>query len=489
MSSDIKRRRVFIGGLSETIREEDLVPRLQRFGQTSNFEIVEKKQPVGTVHRFAYVDLESTDANWVKCRTQLTNVVFRGSRLKLEEAKSKYTERLKEDQKRNEFLQSKERVSSSNKKEPCLTPHATMTSYVPIFRGKEAKDILNTVTDSDVRKATPRKGWKKGPYGRAIALLRVYNKKTKQYKHFFPLGKNCLQKLWGRIDPKLDDTTAYFDEEMNCYRTYSGEFVSLADAVNRRNYQKPSQRDRSPTPDLEVAGVDAVEYEDEAGGAAAMLTEEQVLAQHKQEHDTSAAVLSELFGSGSNVEESVSDTPRVVSFEEEEFAQESADSVSNPLSPSAGRVLDVSTEGLKAVEVGDRVIAVKEQSLTNLFKPSAEEAESFSLFGGNDMDVEMADEIEEEEKDEGKVEKQKPIARPIVPVSAPATVSSMPMFFPTARIPMDVLLPVSKDSPLLTDQAIQSWWSANRLTLTRDWKKKRKDALKRQRRALERKKI
>ncbi|WBW72623.1 ribosome biogenesis protein Nop8 [Schizosaccharomyces osmophilus] len=456
-------KRVFVGGLSSTITEDDLKPRFNRFGNVTEFTIVEKQLPVGTFQKFAYVTFETNEDNWRKCKMHLSKATFKESVLRIEEAKPYFKDRLKLE--KNIEDEPSAQATTTNHSEPELPSDPVFHGEI-ILPGRHAKD-MNPVSDTDVRKTTARKGWKKGPYGRAIALLKVYNKKSRKVKRFYPLGRNCLQKLWGKIDPNMDNATASYDTDNDCYLTYSGRKIPRSFIV--QHAKQPNLRTKPVEEnDFENLRV-AAEVPEERG----LLTDEQINQLREKDKDTAQSVLAELFGQDELAETSKKELEASITVDDNNKDEEQK-TANIPLDGS--HEVSVPQE-LEASEKQAAVVNV--ENLKEMFTNNENEAAGFSLFGGGDED--LSDENEEDEAEYmGEEETQE---QPFIQVESTAAKDEKvwPMLFPTSTNSFPYFRPCSQQ--VVQKQALESWWNENRLFLTRDYKRKRKDAVKRLRRA------
>ncbi|EPY54224.1 ribosome biogenesis protein Nop6 [Schizosaccharomyces cryophilus OY26] len=453
-------KRVFVGGLSSAIQENDLKPRFSRFGTVTDFTIVEKQLPVGTTQKFAYVTFQTNEENWTKCKMYLSKATFKGSVLKVEEAKPYFKDRLNSEKKVED--ESSTQASSASQSELILPKDPVFHGEI-VLSGKHAKD-MNTVSDADVRKVPPRKGWKKGPYGRAIVLLNIYNKKSRKVKRFYPLGRNCLQKLWGKIDPNMDNATAWYDPDNDCYLTYSGKKIPRSLFIQQAKQVTPRSK-----------SVDENDFENRQGAVEApeeqgVLTDEQLDYLRQKEKDTANSVLAELFGQAEPTETSKKESEASINLDNDNESEEH-------------KTTDIPLDGSLQISVPQEFEASEKQAavvnvdnLKEMFTNNENEAGTFSLFGG---DADISDENEEKGETEY-MEEEETQEQPFIQMAAEDE-KAWPMLFPTSKSSFSYFRPCSEQP--VQKQALESWWNENRLFLTRDYKRKRKDALKRLRRA------
>lgn len=468
-------KRVYVGGLSSSIESSDLESRFSRFGSVSNLEIINKSTPVGTIQRFAYLNFRTDEDKWQKCKSYLSNATFKGSKLRIEEARPYYLVKLQQEKKIADF----QSTNNNEKNED----HSTKVDLEdPVFHGeiivpgKHSKN-MQVVTDSDVRKDPPRKGWKKGPYGRAIVVLRMYNKNTKKTRLFYPLGKNCLQKLWGRVETNMDNTTAFYDSDHDEYISYGGKRASR-DKIRMQaklGIKASTQKDDN---DFELLNNTTGEIE-----VTKELNEEQLDALRKKDKDTAASVLAELFGSENTEEiDTVSKTSGVLELDNDStnnFQKEGLDEQDN-LQKEESVHIDVPAE----FEASDeRTAVVNVDNLKEMFSSNAQDTSKFSLFGNeNGVGEESEMESEIDDRNYETMEEEADGETPLAIVKASSGTKGWPKMF-TLPNPSSLFQPGNED--YTSREALESWWSENRLFLTRDYKRKRKDAVKRQRRAHE----
>ncbi|KAJ3215148.1 nucleolar protein 8 [Dinochytrium kinnereticum] len=85
-------RRLYVGGLDESVTEKELADRLRPFGTVANIDL----RPGNQVFRgFSYITATMTKANVKKCISAYAHSTWRGMKLRIEEAKPDYQERLK----------------------------------------------------------------------------------------------------------------------------------------------------------------------------------------------------------------------------------------------------------------------------------------------------------------------------------------------------------------------------------------------------------
>jgi len=89
---DVGRKRLYVGGLSSSTTEAELRQRFASFGTVNSVEIMKDKY-TNESRNFGYLDLGVTEQNWMKCLSILNGASWKGSKLKVQEAKPNFEER------------------------------------------------------------------------------------------------------------------------------------------------------------------------------------------------------------------------------------------------------------------------------------------------------------------------------------------------------------------------------------------------------------
>ncbi|CAG0917797.1 unnamed protein product [Notodromas monacha] len=125
--STMERRRIFVGGLSNQVTQDDLRSRFVRFGDVVDVELKEKSHPTtGEPSYFAFVEIHATEDNLSKCFKLFSNTRWKGGTMRLEVAKENFLSRLRKERDENasisvaaeESVPSKKRSSKSTPPEP-----------------------------------------------------------------------------------------------------------------------------------------------------------------------------------------------------------------------------------------------------------------------------------------------------------------------------------------------------------------------------------
>ncbi|XP_029989353.1 nucleolar protein 8 isoform X2 [Sphaeramia orbicularis] len=88
-------KRLYVGGLSHSITQKDLMDRFGKFGEVEDVELRTKTDEEGLPYKtFGYVNINISDTNLKKCLTTLNKSKWKGGILKIEPAKESFLHRL-----------------------------------------------------------------------------------------------------------------------------------------------------------------------------------------------------------------------------------------------------------------------------------------------------------------------------------------------------------------------------------------------------------
>ncbi|VDI20083.1 Hypothetical predicted protein [Mytilus galloprovincialis] len=166
--SDAKR--IFVGGLSKEIKEEELTERFQRFCEVLNVQIKKKKVNDAPDKIFAYVNVKSTPENLQKCISLYDKTKWKGSELRLQLAKENFITRL-EDERKNGFI--------SEEKKPRKPMHDTVEYHNP-YENLPDPSIAEMRGCVPGTKVPGEKNWVVGKYGRVLPVVYIRNKDKKK---------------------------------------------------------------------------------------------------------------------------------------------------------------------------------------------------------------------------------------------------------------------------------------------------------------------
>lgn len=198
-------KRVYIGGLPRSMTADDLQNRFKMFGEISNASIA--KDTENQCRGFGYITISTTTNQWTKCLSVYNNAKWKGGVMKIEDAKPEYKEKLEAEKQALIAKQEKKQERASKRRR-----NTDADGFI-------ARD-LTLVNDKNV---DGRKGWKRGRYGRAIAVMRLQKDNGTRFVFDPSHYKNNLLKLYDikvRMKPTrslpmfyedIDDTIESYD--------------------------------------------------------------------------------------------------------------------------------------------------------------------------------------------------------------------------------------------------------------------------------------
>ncbi|KDQ32715.1 hypothetical protein PLEOSDRAFT_164921 [Pleurotus ostreatus PC15] len=143
---DTITKRLHISGLTPAITKEDLQKRLSSFGTVKSLDGFGLLDGVGRPRKFGYITLETTAPQLSKCLNILSGSTWKGTKLRIGDAKPDYDERLAKE---------REEQEPPRKKRRCTGIHA---------------EDMSIVTPENV---SERRGWKVTPLGRIVRPMRM----------------------------------------------------------------------------------------------------------------------------------------------------------------------------------------------------------------------------------------------------------------------------------------------------------------------------
>ncbi|RKP25143.1 hypothetical protein SYNPS1DRAFT_29112 [Syncephalis pseudoplumigaleata] len=249
------RQRVYLSGLVENVKREDIEQRFRPFGTISDLCI--SYDSTGKWCRgFAHATLDTTDKHWQRCVTMLNGAKWKGQKLRVEKAKDDHTKRMAEQQcspvpRRQMELEAAE--AEKRKQQRSLRRKAPV---------KHAAD-MSLVTDRNV---DGRPGWKRGRYGRAIRMMRLRQPNGGMLVYDPAMYKNNLEKLFGSERPlPVERLTWFYPEEAQRERE-ADRHVNTAETEQAHTVHEAAVLDESSVSD--AAPMDDVDMaEEEASGS------------------------------------------------------------------------------------------------------------------------------------------------------------------------------------------------------------------------------
>ncbi|XP_012663802.1 nucleolar protein 8 [Otolemur garnettii] len=171
MKANREPKRLFVGGLSETVSETDLQNQFSRFGEVSDVEIITRKDDQGNPQKiFAYINIKVAEADLKKCMSVLNKTKWKGGTLQIQLAKESFLHRLA--QEREEAKAKKEKLTSS-------------TNLLEKMGG--ANFHMKAVPGTEV---PGHKNWVVSKFGRVLPVLHLKNQHKRKIVKYDP-SKYC----------------------------------------------------------------------------------------------------------------------------------------------------------------------------------------------------------------------------------------------------------------------------------------------------------
>ncbi|KAI8332106.1 hypothetical protein BC941DRAFT_455852 [Chlamydoabsidia padenii] len=188
-------KRIYVGGLPSSVTPDQLEDRFAKFGSISNVSIALNDE--GQCRGFGHFTIDTTPKQWISCLSVYNGSRWKGEKMRLEESKPDYIQRKRQDEEKVALKAEKKRKREKrwNKSD-----------------GFFARD-MSLVTDNNVNTRSGK--WKRGRYGRAIAVMRLQKEDGTRFV-YDPLNyKNNLEKLYNinvRMKP-TKDLPMFYEEE------------------------------------------------------------------------------------------------------------------------------------------------------------------------------------------------------------------------------------------------------------------------------------
>lgn len=148
-------KRVYIGGLPTIMTDDDLKTRFKMFGEVVDASIA--KDTENKCRGFGHLTINTSTNQWTKCLSVYNHAKWKGGIMKIEDAKPDWKSKREAEIEKAEARKLKKSERANKRRR---TTDAD---------GYLARD-MTLVNDKNV---DGRKGWKRGRYGRAIAVMRL----------------------------------------------------------------------------------------------------------------------------------------------------------------------------------------------------------------------------------------------------------------------------------------------------------------------------
>ncbi|ORX62396.1 hypothetical protein DM01DRAFT_1077899 [Hesseltinella vesiculosa] len=195
-STSVVQKRIYAGGLPPTTTVTLIQDRFGKFGTLTSIDVA--KDQADQCRGFAHFTIDTTPKQWNSCMSIYHGSTWKGHKLRLEEAAPTFEQR-EQIKKGKELLQ--------------LDRKRRRQARCPSGDGIFAKD-MSLVTDNNVNTRSGK--WKRGRYGRAIAVMRLAKEDGTRFVFDPTHYKNNLEKLFnvgGRMKRTADLPVFYEDFE------------------------------------------------------------------------------------------------------------------------------------------------------------------------------------------------------------------------------------------------------------------------------------
>uniref|UniRef100_G1SUD4 Nucleolar protein 8 n=1 Tax=Oryctolagus cuniculus TaxID=9986 RepID=G1SUD4_RABIT len=171
MKASRETKRLFVGGLGQTISEADLQNQFSRFGEVSDVEIITRKDDQGNPQKvFAYVNIRIAEGDLKKCMSVLNKTKWKGGTLQIQLAKESFLHRL-----------AQEREEAKAKKE-------NSTGNTSLLEKMGSVDFhMKAVPGTEV---PGHKNWVVSKFGRVLPVLHLKNQHKRKIIKYDP-SKYC----------------------------------------------------------------------------------------------------------------------------------------------------------------------------------------------------------------------------------------------------------------------------------------------------------
>ncbi|KAH7923702.1 hypothetical protein BV22DRAFT_1196524 [Leucogyrophana mollusca] len=532
-------KRLHVSGLTPAISPDDLSRRLSGFGTVKVLDGFGKLDGLGQPRKYGYVTLETTKGQLAKCLNVLSGSTWKGTKLRIGEAKPDFRERL-------DLERAKAEAEPPKKKRRRE-------------QGVHAAD-MSPVTPEDVN---GRGGWRVTPMGRMVRPLRMRPERplepqiavARGAKKAGPNGKEKKKRVkapavrarrrtidptkWdsvhlkgmfldaegvviAREEPKEEaQVDGVSSEDENSSSGESDAPMTAMDHVPEDAFDKPHQLANEPVTQPQPAILTTGAMSKPLPQLQSMLTPAPV--DIARENEEALGLLRSLFGSreddwagresiGSDIDE---EELLRQDYTKRPYADDEMQIEEVPLEVHRKQTSwpDVEDELPDAAQVPSPPPTIPTQmtKLKDLFAPREEEA-GFSLLGHLDLDLELDDDIAIPISSRTQTVTTDELSAPptlpevLVPPSYADQFtfdSSLPFFFPFSTEFRDSLRPRDKgrikdlfdvakekgwdwrDAGFYrteTEDEIRQRWEGSKLELTREWKRRHREAGKSRRR-------
>ncbi|KAJ2654211.1 hypothetical protein IWW48_006252 [Coemansia sp. RSA 1200] len=245
MAQAVEQRRIYLGGFTQPVSEDELRGRFKPFGQVDSVEIPQTASNGAATRGFAYITLKITAAQWHRCLSVYSGAKWKGGKLRVEEAKENYMARLRREIEENREARAADggaEERAGDKRPRCFVPDSELDTEC--IRGTMARD-MSLVTTKNIDRY---EGWTRGRYNRPVLKLSLVKPDGNPFMYEPLRYKNGFEKLFGSVRPKnWEDLLWEYDEEaakadFDAARKASEKLAALAEASRQRVGKKIDSR-------------------------------------------------------------------------------------------------------------------------------------------------------------------------------------------------------------------------------------------------------
>lgn len=164
MKANRETKRLFVGGLGQSISEVDLQNQFSRFGEVSDVEIITRKDDQGNSQKvFAYINIRLAESDLKKCMSVLNNTKWKGGTLQIQIAKESFLHRL------------------AREREAAQTNKKSIIGNTNLLKKVGMVDFhMKAVPGTEV---PGHKNWVVSKFGRVLPVLHLKNQHKRKIKY------------------------------------------------------------------------------------------------------------------------------------------------------------------------------------------------------------------------------------------------------------------------------------------------------------------
>ncbi|KAI8806396.1 hypothetical protein BJ742DRAFT_363148 [Cladochytrium replicatum] len=249
-------KRLFVAGLHGDVDSAQLAARFQPFGDVIDVALARSALD-GSCRGFAHIGIIIAPSKLKKCLTVYSGTKWKGMQLKVEEAKPDFKARIQKEHKAAELAAASTPADAEKKKRRNRKRGVSEA---------ELADDMNLIDDDNVAK---RKGWKRGKYGRPVAVIRIVNPATGKRVFVDPQKyRDNLKKLDhttrnGRETSATEAVSTFIIPKYSGVKTILEEAIPSPQTPTDRDIAEFRDGDKGDSQDIENEQNESV-HEDEA---------------------------------------------------------------------------------------------------------------------------------------------------------------------------------------------------------------------------------